>query len=65
MKLGAWGGRPSRPPSRARADGGDAARRTSTEGAEWKILEEVLPKCLARHLKMKMVGISISPLVLF
>ena len=45
--------------------GGDAARRTSTQGAEWKILEEILPKCLARRLKMKMVGIWISPLALF
>ena len=45
--------------------GGDAARRTSTQGAEWKILEEILPKCLARSLKMKTAGIWISPLALF
>ena len=29
----------------------------STEGAEWKILEEVLPKYLTRRLKMSMTGI--------
>ena len=31
--------------------------RTSTQGAEWEILEEILPKCLARRLKMKTAGI--------
>ena len=37
--------------------GGDAARRTSTKGIEWKILEEILPKCLTRRLKTEIVDI--------
>ena len=37
--------------------GGDATRRTSIKSAEWKIFEEILPKCLAKRLKVKMADI--------
>jgi hypothetical protein len=43
--------------------GRDAARRMSSKGIKRKILEKILPKCVARRLKTKMDGIMISPLV--
>ena len=42
--------------------GGDAARRMSSKGIKRKILEKILPKCVARYLKTKMAGIKISPI---
>ena len=34
--------------------GGDAVGRTSTQGYQWEILGEILPKRMAKCMKMKM-----------